>query len=144
MGQIEHYACNSCDFKFDDEDLEFYFNEDLTELFEESLLMSNVKKIAMSPISGSIHISYCYDCNKFIKTYNITKNETKLLNSEIEKLVLKYSDKEDVEKIILRTEDNLIKCPICGKKIQISLADGSKCPKCPNGKLKYCGTLFLD
>lgn len=151
MGQTIEHKCNSCDFEFLKDDTEFYFNKDLTKLEENQPLFLSFKEIAMSPLSGMIYISYCDECDKFIKTYSIHKNETSLSDSEIEELILaneRYDEiaGKEVEKLVLKRaeEEKFINCPLCGRPIELSLGDGSKCPQCENGKLLVRGFKLVD
>ncbi|MDO5848587.1 MAG: hypothetical protein Q4P18_03560 [Methanobrevibacter sp.] len=141
MGQTIKHKCNSCDFEFIEEDKEFYFNEELTKLTEETPLFNTFQKIAKSQLSGNIYLTYCDNCNNFIKTYSVTKNETSLDDEEIKELIIESGASEQitnepVEKLVLiRNDDRLIKCPKCENEILKTLTHGSGCPKCENGKL---------
>ena len=153
MGQVINYKCNSCDFKFKEENKEFYVNEDLTEFKEEMCLFLTFKEIAKSPINGLVHITYCDNCDMFIKTYTITKNETKLTEKEVEDLILKSSKDTEflgkkLEKLVLlnydRENERYINCPECGKDLLKTLTHKSNCPNCENGKILAFGFECVD
>ena len=71
IGQLEIFKCEKCGFRFEQDHLNFYLNLETGQIEEYMMLFSTVHLDDNSPISGNVYKTYCGNCNKYIKNYEI-------------------------------------------------------------------------
>ena len=75
MGQLDIFKCEKCGFEFEQDYLNFYLNLETGQVEEYMILFSTVNLDKNSPISGNVYKTYCGNCNKLIKTYEIVSHD---------------------------------------------------------------------
>jgi ssDNA-binding Zn-finger/Zn-ribbon topoisomerase 1 len=156
MGSIVKYECDNCNFKFTDESLIFYLNENEDEIIIDSLTLKTSKEMDKSILAGYLYIGYCKNCDSFIKTYVPEINNSKLSDDEIIDIIHNISKETDLkfDKVIsfdfnktsfqhrrkILTEN---KCPNCENEMALLIDDLHPCPNCGEEKLKAIETINI-
>ena len=139
MGYQENFYCMECGFKFIDNHLNFFYDEESKKVEEFMIVRHNCDIDSGAKIKGSIRKTYCPDCDKTIKNYIIT-----FYNKDLDKEIVidkvkkgikrdkKYSLVKIGNKEEVREYDNNVEyiiCPYCNKKISAKF-ELYNCPKC--------------
>lgn len=152
MSKYSLFLCDNCDFQYEHVDRVFYFNEDLTEINEEALMIMTSRAKTASLISGFILVWYCPHCKEFVTEYDLTDNKSDLSINEVEQLIRKVSKHENIiffSEIV--GEDGIHqgpynayrKCEKCGNVVD-SIWNFDKCPACNKGKLHLVDKFIFD
>lgn len=71
IGQKDIYQCKDCGFEFEQDYLNFFLNLKTGQIEDFMVLMFTVGMDRNSPLTGIISKTYCGNCNKYIRTYEI-------------------------------------------------------------------------
>ncbi len=155
MGSIVKYECENCGFKFTDESLIFYLNEDKDKIVEESLTMKTSKKMDNSELAGYLYVGYCKNCDNFIKTYVPEINNTNLNEKEIYNLIpdligndLKFNKilTFDFNKTSFQHRRKILlenNCPNCDNHMALLIDDLHPCPQCGEESVNAIETINI-
>lgn len=143
---VMNYECENCGFKFRDESLIFYMENN--KIIEKPLTLESSKKMSNSKLSGYLYVGYCKSCGNYIKTYVPEINDSKEDNNKIvEKLEKLLNTKSKLIKILIFNFNNTTfqqrrdvlsnnHCPNCGEEMSLLIDEFHPCPKCLKDKIK--------
>ncbi|WP_295722181.1 hypothetical protein [uncultured Methanobrevibacter sp.] len=151
MSKYSLFLCDNCDFQYEHVDRVFYFNEDLTEISEDSLRIMTSRAKTASLISGFILVWYCRECKEFVTEYDITDNKSNLKLSEVYDLIKKVSSHNNILIYSEITDNQNLKeanneyryCSKCGSSID-SIWNFTNCPYCDKGQLHLVDKYIFD
>ena len=141
---IMKYECTNCGFGFIDESLIFYIKDN--KINEVPLTLESSKMMSESELAGYLYISYCNNCENYIKTYipeikgefdedtiinrinsliDTSHNNTKILVFDFNDTSFQYRRK-------ILSENN---CPVCDNSMCLLIDEFHPCPKCGENKI---------
>ena len=151
MSKYSLFLCDKCNFQYEHVDRIFYFNDDLTEIIEDSLRIMTSRAKTASLISGFILVWYCKECKEFVTEYDITDNKSNLELVEVYDLIKKVSIHDNILIYSEINDPNVPKkanneyrhCSKCGGSID-SVWNFDNCPYCEEGHLHLVDKYIFD